>query len=91
MCVACYSGDLALGQLSMAGLESLLSKYSLQSIERWQTEQGAIAPMYGTLRPRLQGRWMMLQKMLFEQHNIPKEHDNLWYAKSHGFWDFPAW
>ncbi len=31
----------------------------------------------------------MLQMMVFEQYGIPKEHNHLWYDKSHGFWDFP--
>ena len=29
--------------------------------------------------------------MVFEQYGIPKEHNHLWYDKSHGFWDFPTW
>jgi len=33
----------------------------------------------------------MLEMMVFEQYGIPKEHNHLWYDKSHGFWDFPTW
>ena len=28
--------------------------------------------------------------MVYEQYGIPKEHNHLWYDKSHGFWDTPA-
>lgn len=85
------NGDLSLGRQNLDGLERLLVKHGVDKKPRWQTEQGAIAPFYGSYHPRLQGRWIMLEKMLFEQYGIPKEQDNLWYAKSHGFWDFPAW
>ena len=47
--------------------------------------------MYGAYQPRLQGRWTMLELMLFEQYGLPKEHNHLWYDRSHGFWDFPTW
>jgi hypothetical protein len=33
----------------------------------------------------------MTQMMIFEQYGIPKEHNHLWYDRSHGFWDVPAW
>jgi hypothetical protein len=29
--------------------------------------------------------------MVYEQYGIPKEHNHLWYDKSHGFWDMPTW
>ena len=85
------NGDLALGRQSLDSLEVLLQKYGVQDKPRWQTEQGTIAPFYGSYHPRTQGRWIMIEKMLFEQYQIPKENDNLWYARSHGFWDVPAW
>ena len=61
------------------------------SIEKWQTEQGYFAAVYGSYQPRLQGRWTMDQMMVYEQHGIPKEHNHYWYDTSHGFWDFPTW
>jgi hypothetical protein len=47
--------------------------------------------MYGVYQPRHQGRWTMLEMMIFDQYGLPREHNHLWYDKSHGFWDFPTW
>lgn len=85
------NGDAELARWSLGGLNSMLAAYGLQNIEKWQTEQGYPAAYYGVYVPRHQGRWTMLQKMMFEQYGIPKEHDHLWYDKSHGFWEVPAW
>ena len=85
------NGDLTMGRWSLDALQALLAKYHLQNIEKWQTEQGYFAAMYGAYLPNHQGRWTMLQMMLFEQYGIPKEHNHYWYDKSHGFWDFPTW
>jgi len=84
------NGDLTLARESLGGLNALLTKYGVGGIEKWQTEQGYFAACYGAYQPRLQGRWTMLQMMVYEQYGIPKEHNHLWYDKSHGFWDFPA-
>ena len=70
---------------------ALLKKYDADGLEKWQTEQGYFACVYGSYQPRLQGRWTMLEMMLFEQYGLPKEHNHLWYDRSHGFWDFPTW
>lgn len=85
------NGDLALGRRSMNALQEFLVRYSLQDVEKWQTEQSYMAVHFGVLTPRLQGRETMMQRMLFEQYNIPKEHDVMWYDKSHGFWGCPTW
>lgn len=85
------NGDIWLARKSLDELNSLLAKYNLQNIEKWQTEQGYFAAVYGSYQPRLQGRWTMLQAMVFEQYGIPKEHNYYWYDRSHGFWDFPTW
>jgi hypothetical protein len=85
------NGDLWLARKGLDTLEALLAKYGAGKLEKWQTEQGAFAAVYGSYQPRLQGRWTMLQMMVYEQHGIPKEHNHLWYDKSHGFWDFPTW
>ena len=84
------NGDLTLARESLDGLQALLTKYGVGKIEKWQTEQGYFAAVYGAYQPRLQGRWTLLQMMVYEQYGIPKEHNHLWYDKSHGFWDFPA-
>ena len=84
------NGDLTLARESLDNLNALLTKYGAGNLEKWQTEQGYFAACYGAYQPRLQGRWTMLQMMVYEQYGIPKEHNHLWYDKSHGFWDFPA-
>ena len=84
------NGDLTLTRQSLDALNALLTKYGIGGIEKWQTEQGYFAAVYGAYQPRLQGRWTMLQMMVYEQYGIPKEHNHLWYDKSHGFWDVPA-
>ncbi len=85
------NGDLWLARKSMDTLAALLEKHGVGAIEKWQTEQGFFAAVYGAYQPRLQGRWTMLEMMVFEQYGIPKEHNHLWYDKSHGFWDMPTW
>ena len=90
----CYNnvnGDLWLARKSMDTLNVLLAKYGADKLEKWQTEQGYFACVYGDYQPRLQGRWEMLQMMVYEQYGLPKEHNHLWYDKSHGFWDVPTW
>jgi sugar lactone lactonase YvrE len=83
------NGDLWLTRQTMSYLDSILAPYP--NLERWQTEQGYDAALFGSYQPRLQGRWTMLQMMVFEQHGIPKEQNHLWYDKSGGFWDAPTW
>lgn len=84
------NGDLALARTSFQGLNALLAQYGQDKKERWQTEQGFNAAEYGLYAPRHQGRWTMLQAMVFEQESISKEHNSYWYDKSHGFWDAPV-
>ena len=85
------NGDLVMGRRSMDNLLALLKKYGADKKELWQTEQGFFAAMYGVYQPRHQGRWTMLEMMLFDQYGLPREHNHLWYDKSHGFWNFPTW
>ena len=84
------NGDLWLARTSLDSLNALLAKYGQDKKEKWQTEQGYMAALYGAYEPRHQGRWTMLQMMVYEQYGITKEHNHLWYDKSHGFWDFPT-
>ena len=86
-----FNGDLVMGRKSMDNLLALLKKYGADKKELWQTEQGYFAAMYGVYQPRHQGRWTMLEMMIFDQYGLPREHNHLWYDKSHGFWDFPTW
>jgi len=83
------NGDPWLTRQTLVDLQGILNSYGIGSIEKWQTEQGYMAAVYGSFQPRLQGRWTMLQMMIYEQNGIPKEHNHLWYDRSHGFWDFP--
>ena len=85
------NGDLWLARTSLDNLNTLLAKYGQDKKEKWQTEQGFPAANYGVYEPRHQGRWTMLQNMVFEQYGIPKEHNANWYDWSHGFWDIPDW
>ncbi|MBP6964636.1 MAG: hypothetical protein KBC96_09545 [Armatimonadetes bacterium] len=85
------NGDVWLARASLDGLNELLAKYGAERIEKWQTENGYFAAVYGSYQPRLQGRWTMVRFMMYEQYGIPKEHDHYWYDKSHGFWDMPTW
>jgi hypothetical protein len=86
-----FNGDLVMGRRSMDNLLALLKKYGADKKELWQTEQGYFAAIYGAYQPRHQGRWTMLEMMVFDQYGLPREHNHLWYDKSHGFWDFPTW
>jgi hypothetical protein len=83
------NGDLTLTRETMDYMESVLAPYPW--LERWQTEQGYAAALFGSYQPRMQGRWTMLQMMVFDQHGIPKEQNQLWYDKNGGFWQAPNW
>jgi hypothetical protein len=85
------NGDVEMARFALSALQKLLAKHGLEHIEKWQTEQGYFAAVYGAYQPRLQGRWTMDQMMVYEQYGIPKEHNHYWYDLSHGFWDFPTW
>jgi len=84
-------GDLSLARKSLNALQAMLAKYGLEHIEKWQTEQGCGSVCYGIYAPRGQGQGTMLMMMVFEQYGITKEHNHLWYDRSHGFWDVPCW
>ena len=87
----CVNGDLGLTRMSLDQVNAWLAKYNLAGMEKWQTEQGFLGPVYGAYQPRLQGRWSMLQMMVYEQYGIPKEHNHYWYDRNGGFWDEPRW
>jgi hypothetical protein len=87
----CVNGDLGLTRTAMDQVNTWLTKYNLAGIEKWQTEQGFLGPVFGAYQPRLQARWTMLQMMVYEQYGIPKEHNHYWYDRSGGFWDEPRW
>ena len=85
------NGDLFIIRKSMDNLKALLKKHGLEHVELWQTEQGFPAALYGAYSPRRQGRWTMLEILAFDQYGLTKEHNHLWYDRSHGFWDVPHW
>jgi hypothetical protein len=85
------NGDLFLARKTLDNLQATLARHGLERIEKWQTEQGFFACVYGSYQPRLQSRWTLLELMVFEQYGIPREHNHLWYDRSHGFWDVPTW
>ncbi len=72
-------------------LDQVASQYNyptLSTIPKWQTEQGQFNWLDGIHEPVHSGRWDMIQFMLFEQFNIPKEHNNLWSDMQAGFGTF---
>lgn len=85
------NGDIFMSRRTMDDLQAVLEKHGIGDMEKWQTEQGFFAALYGAYQPRLQGRWSMLEMMVFDQYNLPKERNHLWYDRSHGFWAFPTW
>lgn len=85
------NGDIWLARQALTTTNALLTKYGQQKKAKWQTEQGNMAAIYGVYAPAHQARWTMTQMMIFEQFGIPKEHNHLWYDRSHGFWNVPAW
>jgi hypothetical protein len=85
------NGDVFLYRRALDSLQAILAQYGGGDIEKWQTKQGFPAALYGSYQPRLQGRWTMLQMMILDQYEIPKEHNHLWYDRSHGDWDHPYW
>ena len=87
----CVNGDLNLTRMAMDQVNAWLKTYNLTGLEKWQTEQGFLGPVYGAYQPRMQGRWTMLEMMVFEQYGIPKEHNHYWYDCNGGFWDEPRW
>lgn len=87
----CVNGDLGLTRRSLEQVDQWLKTYNATGLEKWQTEQGFIGPVYGGYQPRMQGRWTMLQMMVYEQYGIPKERNHYWYDKNGGFWDEPRW
>lgn len=87
----CCNGDVWMSRRCLEELNTLLARYDADKLEKWQTEQGYFACVYGAFQPRLQGRWTMVEMMVYEQFALPKEHNHLWYDRSHGFWDFPTW
>jgi len=85
------NGDPELIRRSMDYLNDLLARHNATHLERWQTEQGYFAAIFGPYQPRLQARWSMLQMLMFEQYGLPKEQNHLWYDKSGGFWAESRW
>lgn len=85
------TGDAHLMRESLDKLNVLLAKYGADKLEKWQTEQGYYGSQFGLYWPRLQAMRTLLQLMVYEQYGIPKEHNHLWYDRSHGFWDQPTY
>lgn len=84
------NGDMNIGRRSIEHLEHALRESGLDSLPRWQGEQGVLTPVYGVYHPR-RARWQMLWDFLLDQAGMPRERNTVWYDESHGFWAFPAW
>lgn len=85
------NGDISLGRETITAFKSLLASNGMGAKVLWQTEAGAaFNSVYGTYHPR-RGRVNLLHTLLWEQYNIPRERNPVWYDGSHGFWSFPTW
>ncbi len=85
------NGDLNLGRSTLQGFVSMLAEYGADTKPRWQTESThTFASVYGVYHPR-RARVPLLQILLMEQFDIPRERNSMWYDVSHGFWDYPSW
>ena len=78
-------GDLWLTRISVAQIAALLALDKAAGLEKWQT--GGVAPVVqgGVYEPLVQGRWAMLQAMVYETLGIPKEHDVTFNDKGSGW------
>jgi hypothetical protein len=82
--------DIHTGFHTMDKFAEVLTSAGVEHMPRWQGEFGVLTPVYGVYHPR-RARWQMLYHLMLERYGIPKERNNLWYDKSHGFWGFPGW
>jgi hypothetical protein len=82
------NGDLARMRYAMRTLTTVLQNNGFNK-PLWQTEQGINDCDYGVYKPRMSGHWTMVNLLVCEQFGIPKERYHVWYALSHGFWNFP--
>jgi hypothetical protein len=85
----CVNGDLTMGRRVMEDYIADLATYGLDSLPRFQTEQGFKTTENGTYMVRFGARWDIQMLLLFDQYNLPKEHCHLWYDASMGFWAVP--
>lgn len=82
--------DINSGRWELDNFVRILQLAGVDHLPRFQGELGVMTPVYGVYHPR-RGRWQMLFHLMLDQYGIPKERNNLWYDRSHGFWDFPVW
>ena len=70
---------------------AMLADHGLDAKTRWQTESALqFACVFGIHHPR-RARHNILHTLLWEQYDVPRERNPLWYDRSHGFWGFPSW
>lgn len=67
-----------------------LANAGRSDIEIWQTEAGNDGVDQRVYSPR-RARNLLLHVLLWEQYGIAREHNPVWYDKSHGFFDVPVW
>lgn len=81
-------GDIHIGKANLSALETLLTTYTEDSKPRWQTESTQGSSSIFVHVPHKNARWFMWNVLMLEQYGFPRERNNPWYDKSHGFWSF---
>lgn len=84
------NGNIAQGRTSLSEFKAVLARFGQDGKRLWRTENGTFTAVAGVFHPR-RSRWRIMWRLLWEQYGLPRERDNLWYTRSHGFWGFPSW
>lgn len=85
------NGELNVGRDNIQSFRDFLINNGYGSLPMWQTEAGeAFTSTYGIYHPR-RARVGLIHRLLWEQFDLPRERNMVWYDISHGFWAFPTW
>ena len=88
---AVTNGDINLGRTQIEAAKAMLASHSQDGKTLWHTEATQTTmPLYGIHHPR-RARVSIIQTLLWEQYGIPRERNQRWYDRSHGFWSVPTW
>ena len=85
------NGDFDMAERQMILQNSILAKYNLQNMQKWQTEQSYSRGMWGTIEPLRAVYNQCAQTLVFERHNQPIEKSYAWHHQANGDWAFPSW
>ncbi len=85
------AGDFNLGRASIRAWLNLLEASGYSDKILWSTESThARCSLYGSFKPR-DSDISLLMTLLLEQFGLPRERNQVWYDRSHGFWGYPSW